>query len=253
MRLVQDGYQAAIKKDALEIFTVRNPWTSNRRSIHSAFRIARIFQFTKPNDVVEAVAFPEQPATLVITAAAKSTAKMFPRSPVACRAVHAWHPIGACRAAFEVVASVVSPVPVTDHPGRQNLWYIGADSLHPPRSLPLTDWTDLSGKWVANATHGRSGLSIAGEGIKQSDIKLSAVVTPFSEKMARRSVSLRTHRQTAPLIGGSASERRWRRRVEARKGDRRKLNHPRARTGSYSAGKSARCGWISWANIISHT
>jgi hypothetical protein len=66
-------------------------------------------------------------------------------------------------------------VPIAGQPARQNLWYIGADSTHPPRIVTTSTWTDIGGAWTGAAgSRSGSGLSIAGDPMQLSDGSITA-------------------------------------------------------------------------------
>ncbi|MDR3710341.1 MAG: endo-1,3-alpha-glucanase family glycosylhydrolase [Capsulimonadaceae bacterium] len=159
------GNQPKIDRDLIEIFHRPHPFDAQPTQV--SFRVQDMpkFQLDQPNDVVEALAFLTKPATLVIESGDKVYRKDVPAGVQSFVEPFA---LGVQSAHIErngkTVASVVSPAPVTAHPGRQNLWFIGADSAHPPRTLVSTSWS------------GR-GLSLFGDPLEIGDASISAKVT----------------------------------------------------------------------------
>lgn len=173
------GRQPKITTDSIEIFHRPHPYAAKPTTVDFTVDQIKDFQITTPNDVVEALGFLTRPATLVIQSGDKVFKKAVPAGLQSL--VEPFSP-GVQSAQIErngkLVATVTSAVPITEHPGRQNLWYIGADSLHPARPLASTAWTDVSGAWTGNgASRMGQGLSLTGDPILQGDISLSAIVT----------------------------------------------------------------------------
>ncbi|HEY3333505.1 MAG TPA: endo-1,3-alpha-glucanase family glycosylhydrolase [Capsulimonadaceae bacterium] len=174
------GKQPAIKQDSIEIFHRPHPFDAKVTLPAAQFRVqdAPNFQLTKPNDVVEAVAFLTKPATLVI----RSGDKVYRKDvPAGLQSFIQPFDIGVQSAQIErrgkVIATITSPVPITATPGRQNLWYVGADSLHAPRTANTSVWTDVEGKWAGKGDKRTgSGLTLTGTAMELSDCTISVTL-----------------------------------------------------------------------------
>jgi hypothetical protein len=172
------GREPKISADTIEIF--HRPHTFDATPIADKFRIQDVpnFQMAKPMDTVEAVAFLKAPATIVIETGSKTYRKDV---PAGLQAFEAPFEIGVQSARIErggkSVASIASPVPVTDKPGRQDLWFVAADSAHPPRPVPAIDWSDVVGSWrVEKDKRIGTGLSVFGDGVALGYVSVSAKV-----------------------------------------------------------------------------
>ncbi|HEY3332654.1 MAG TPA: endo-1,3-alpha-glucanase family glycosylhydrolase [Capsulimonadaceae bacterium] len=174
------GKQPEIKQDIIEILHRPHPYDAKPTLVDYQVQTAEKVQFTKANDVVEAIAFLTKPATIVIQTGDQTFKKDVPAGPQAFKAPFS---LGIQSARIErrgkTVASTVSPVPIADKTARQNLWYIGADSAHPPRPVAMDKWADVTGKWTgAGDKRTGSGLTQFGNMIELSDSSITAKVAP---------------------------------------------------------------------------
>ena len=161
------GRKPIITRDVLTLFHRPHPFAAKLSP--TTFQMSG--QIETPRDVVEAVALLSRPATLVI-----ETGGHVERKPVGAGVQSYVMPfaLGVQSARIErsgkVIAAVTTAIPITDHPARQNLWFVGADSAHPPRPL-------VSHKASQTVT----GLSLFGDGLQLGDCSVSGRVLPASD------------------------------------------------------------------------
>jgi hypothetical protein len=83
----------------------------------------------------------------------------------------------------KIVLRVTSPVPIHDKPARENLWFIAADSQHPPRPLPLDTLAPVEGEWHDfKASHLGSGLALVGDERTWEDYDVSVTLAPYPDQ-----------------------------------------------------------------------
>lgn len=173
------GKAPKITRDVVAIFHRAHPYGAKLRLAQQTVAGEKARKgfgiLNTPEDSVEAVAFLKAPATLVLDTGGKMT-----RSKVKA-GVHslvAPFALGVQRAYIErhgkIVATVTSPVPVHDQPARENLWFIAADSAHPPCDVTPTTWTTQTGSWqqTGKALRG-TGMAVAGAGATLGDISIA--------------------------------------------------------------------------------
>jgi hypothetical protein len=172
------GHAPAIKQDLIEIFHRPHPYAAVPTVDPYMINNVKNFQIDVPSDVVEALAFLKAPATIVL-----HSGDQFYREQVGAGVQSLMRPfaMGVQSASIErkgkTVAYVVSPVPVTATPARQNLWYIGADSSHPPRPIATPAWSAIGGTWTGGSdARSGSGMTIAGDPMQLADCSISARV-----------------------------------------------------------------------------
>jgi hypothetical protein len=173
------GKEPTINHEVIEIFHRPHPLASI--PTESTFRVQDVphFRLTPPNDVVQALAFLQAPATLVIKTGDDTYRE---NVPAGVQSFIKPFSKGVQSAYIErngkIIKSVTSPVPITNSPGRQNLWYIGADSDHPPYSIPSKIWTNISGNWTGNDNkRSGTGLSVFGDPLSISDAAFQADIS----------------------------------------------------------------------------
>jgi hypothetical protein len=85
-------------------------------------------------------------------------------------------------------ATVTSPLPFINDPIQENVWWAGYGSAYPPESVPLTNWTTVSGTMSASGTTASgTGMSLVGDSLALIDYRVSASVTPSSASDATNS------------------------------------------------------------------
>jgi hypothetical protein len=168
------GHAPVISQDVVTIFHRESPSAAVPTKYPN-----RILGSVLP-DEVEALALLKAPATLLL-----KSGKTEYRQPVGAGLQSLIKPfaLGVQSASLlrhgVVVASVTSPLPIHDQPMRENLWIDGETSAFPPRSLPLDDWTAVSGNWTGTgAQRVGTGQSLVGNGGQLGNISVSAYVTP---------------------------------------------------------------------------
>ena len=158
------GRKPVVARDVLTLFHRPHPFAA--KPSPTTFEMSG--QIETPRDVVEAVALLSRPATLVLVTGGHVSRRQVGAGVQSFVVPFA---LGVQAARIErggkVVANVTTAIPVTDHPARQNLWFVGADSAHPPRPL-------VSHKAVQTVTD----LSLFGDALQMGDCSVSAHVLP---------------------------------------------------------------------------
>ncbi|HEY3378672.1 MAG TPA: endo-1,3-alpha-glucanase family glycosylhydrolase [Armatimonadota bacterium] len=168
------GKQPVLKEDFLSLWHRPHPYavepTVYKYKVKS----------NKPTDEIEALAILNTPATLVI----KTGDKIFRQEVgTGVQSVNVPFQLGDQSAWLErngkIVCTVTTPVPIHDKPIRENLWFIAADSTHPPRPLPTTEWTTIRGAWqVKREGNTGSGLTLTGDANTWGNYNVSATLQP---------------------------------------------------------------------------
>lgn len=174
------GVQPTISKDVVTIFHRPHPYKANPSPYTYKIGSEGYCECWVPTDEVEALAMLTAPATIIL-----NTGGTEYRQDVGAGIQSLIEPfaLGVQSARIErdgvTIASVTSPVPIHDQPARQNLWFIGADSLHPPQPIPTDNWNTMFGTWSGtNSARRGYGVSLVGEGSQLGNYQISAKVTP---------------------------------------------------------------------------
>ena len=197
----RSGRRPTLTKDWLAVFHRPHPYAAEPVLVKMTLTSGT------PTDDVEALALLTAPATLVMESGGRTS-----RLEVGAGLQSFVTPFAAGVQSARIerngtqIVTVTTAVPVHLKPARQNLWFIGADSDHPPRPLTVA-WPDQAG-WTGEAMQrSGSGLIAVGDSGRWLDMRVEATVVPtlhesgiVVRKLDQRHVQLTVHRDGVRLL-----------------------------------------------------